>query len=201
MTSIKKESEVLSSSIPKTKRSIWTKEEDEILLKMTEGGEPIDWNKVAEVINPLRPPQSLPKNPKQCRERWHNRVNPVLKQSEWSSEEIDLFFMIFKKYGSKWSKLALKLAGRTDNTIKNFFYCKLRKIARRIKKGVISDDMKSSCREIEHNLFLINYLRSYMDGDKKCSINDKYIMKMIQSSSISIERIDDYIKEYKTYNI
>jgi hypothetical protein len=189
-----------SKAVPiKVKRCSWTKEEDKMLLQMVKGVSIFDWNEIASSLAPLSPANYPKKTAKQCRERWHNRLNPTIKQSPWTSEETTVFFRSFKKYGPKWAKLALELPGRTDNTIKNFFYCRLRKLARRIKKDHISDDIKSSPQEIEYNLFLINYLLDSYSASKDTSqpINDKYITDMIKNSNISYQSICQYLKEYK----
>lgn len=39
-----------------------------------------------------------------------------------------------KKHGNKWTLIAQKLEGRTDNAIKNHFYSTIRKSLRRISK-------------------------------------------------------------------
>lgn len=177
------------------KRCTWTKEEDQMLLRMIQKGEPVDWNRIA---NSLKPSSNPPKTSKQCRERWHNRLNPTIKQTAWTEAEIDLFFKLYQEYGPKWSRLACEISGRTDNTIKNFFYCRLRKIARQIKKGLISEDMRESTSEVEHNTYLINYLRNYYIQDSGHIATDKYISDMIKSTGVTYEMINKYLKEYKS---
>ena len=191
--------ELWSDSNTKSRRCIWTEEEDQVLLSMAKKGKGVDWAEIAKALQDLEANTGPRKTAKQCRERWHNRVDPKIKQSAWGQEEINLFFELYQKHGPKWSKLASELPGRTDNTIKNFFYCKLRKMARRIKKGMISDDMKSSPKEIEHSLFLIEYLKAhYADSEAaQHPINDKYIAEMIRSASISLQKVNAYLKEYE----
>jgi hypothetical protein len=167
---------------------------------MVQSSDSVDWNKFAGALSSLMPMSNPPKTSKQCRERWHNKLNPIIKQSPWSDEEIDLFFKLHKEYGSKWSKLACALSGRTDNTIKNFFYCQLRKITRQIKKGVISDSMRETAIEVEHNMYLINHLKNYYTQDSMHLATDKYISDMINYTGITYHMIDKYLKDYTKYS-
>lgn len=62
----------------------WTKEEDEIVIKLVDKNGARNWSKIAE---------SLPgRIGKQCRERWHNHLNPDIKKDRWTEEE-DLAIM------------------------------------------------------------------------------------------------------------
>jgi len=58
---------------------------------------------------------------KQCRERWHNHLNPRIKKINWSREEEWILFLMHRKFDNKnkWADIAKVLDGRTDNTIKN----------------------------------------------------------------------------------
>jgi len=64
---------------------------------------------------------------KQCRERWHNHLNPDVRKDAWSQEEDALIFDLVEQHGTKWATIAKTLEGRTDNAIKNRYYSSLKK--------------------------------------------------------------------------
>jgi hypothetical protein len=99
----------------------WTIEEDRKLLKWVESQGPYKWTQCSEVI--------IGRSGKQCRERWFNSLNPIVKKGSWSVEEDFIIFKRFSENGSKWSKIAAELPGRTENSIKNRFYSTLRSFA------------------------------------------------------------------------
>ncbi|CDW79741.1 myb-like dna-binding domain containing protein [Stylonychia lemnae] len=55
---------------------------------------------------------------KQCRERWHNHLDPEIKKDPITPEEERLIFESHKMYGNKWADIAKLMPGRSDNTRK-----------------------------------------------------------------------------------
>lgn len=105
----------------------WTPEEDQKLVAWVESEGPNKWAQAANYI--------VGRSGKQCRERWFNNLNPDVKKGEWTKEEDELIFELYKKHGSSWSRIAKLVPGRTENSIKNRFYSTLRRLTADRKKS------------------------------------------------------------------
>lgn len=116
----------------KRPKNIWVAEEDKKLLELIEIYGPSHWSTIASFM-PGR-------EGKQCRERWHNHLNPAILKESWTDSEDLRLFLLYKLYGSKWSVLSFMFSGRTDNSIKNHWNSIMKKKIRRFDnyvKGVI----------------------------------------------------------------
>ena len=67
---------------------------------------------------------------KQCRERWHNQLDPAIKKESWSRSEEELLMTLHSRYGNKWAEISKFIEGRTDNAIKNHFNSAKRRLVR-----------------------------------------------------------------------
>lgn len=145
----------------KIRKKIWIEEEDEIIFKWVKKNGAKKWRHVGALI-PGR-------NAKQCRERWHNHLDPTINHTEWNDKEDWVLFLCHELHGPKWATILSYIPGRTDNSIKNRWNSHIVKrlhhlnnYLKNLKASYIKSETTNDLSSIE-----VHLIKELIEKDKK----------------------------------
>ncbi|RVW46576.1 Transcription factor MYB23 [Vitis vinifera] len=95
------------------KKGLWTLEEDKILMDYVKVHGKGQWNRIAKKTELQVKVDQLSK--------------PNVKRGDFTAEEEDLIIRLHKLLGNRWSLIAGRVPGRTDNQVKNYWNTHLSK--------------------------------------------------------------------------
>ncbi|XP_042497545.1 transcription factor MYB1-like [Macadamia integrifolia] len=101
-------------------RGAWSASEDRILTQYINAHGEGKWRDLPQKAG-------LNRCGKSCRLRWLNYLRPDIKRGNISKEEEELIIRLHKLLGNRWSLIAGRLPGRTDNEVKNYWNTNLSK--------------------------------------------------------------------------
>ena len=72
-----------------------------------------NWKDVSEWM-------AVPRGSKQCRERWHNYIDPCIDSERiWTGDDILTLLLHYSICGSRWSEISKQMPGFSANALKN----------------------------------------------------------------------------------
>ncbi|XP_068644491.1 transcription factor MYB59 [Aristolochia californica] len=112
-----------------TRKGPWMEQEDLRLVFFVGIFGERRWDFIAKV-------SGLNRTGKSCRLRWVNYLHPGLKRGRMTPQEERLVLELHSRWGNRWSRIARRLPGRTDNEIKNYWRTHMRKKAQERKRNL-----------------------------------------------------------------
>ncbi|KAJ6942624.1 transcription factor MYB114-like [Populus alba x Populus x berolinensis] len=168
MASMKKEGvKPMENMANMPNKGAWTAEEDRKLAEVIAIHGARKWKTIAAKA-------ALNRCGKSCRLRWLNYLRPNIKRGNISDQEEDLILRLHKLLGNRWSLIAGRLPGRTDNEIKNYWNSHLsKKINQKGKQTGVStkEDHRVQKNIIKNNLDLKEENKSSQRGEEESKLN------------------------------
>ncbi|KAG8367429.1 hypothetical protein BUALT_Bualt16G0070900 [Buddleja alternifolia] len=164
---------------PRMKKGFWKPEEDLILKKYVETHGEGNWTAVSKKSGLMR-------GAKSCRLRWKNYLRPNIKRGMMSDDEKDLIIRLHKLLGNRWSLIAGRLPGRTDNEVKNYWNTHLNKRNSPRDKTV----HVNSQTEKEQQFLLNSHVKQQDHLEKQISVSTK-------GGEIDTFTIDSWVQNLK----
>ncbi|XP_057969073.1 transcription factor MYB1-like [Malania oleifera] len=173
-------------------RGPWTAREDSLLVKYIQEHGEGHWRNLPKKAGLLRCGKS-------CRLRWMNYLRPDIKRGNITPDEDDLIIRLHSLLGNRWSLIAGRLPGRTDNEIKNYWNSHLSKRfkpAMRSTPKTTANARKDATKQARQGLKTKKKDEKKGgggDGDKKLDQPKVYLPKPVRVSPlISIKRNNSF---------
>lgn len=173
----------------------WTTKEDALLTKYVQAHGEGQWKSLPKKAGLLRCGKS-------CRLRWMNYLRPDIKRGNITPEEDDLIIRLHSLLGNRWSLIAGRLPGRTDNEIKNYWNTHLLKKMQRNQQtcdATTDHDEQEQPKKKNNNKKKKRTNKEKKSDKKKGTNNDDhkeeekiqvYLPKAIRIKALNLPRTD-----------
>ncbi|XP_042944660.1 transcription factor MYB14-like [Carya illinoinensis] len=188
--------------MPGTSRASWCPEEDRKLKAYIKQYGIRNWSKMPQAAG-------LTRSGKSCRLRWMNYLRPDIKRGNFSQEDQETILKWHELLGNRWSEIAAKLPGRTDNEIKNYWHAHLKKLSKNNSSSTTISELVGTSEDVEANkndssgnqdLLLCDSPKvPNMDGFNGIQTSPQIYMSIndvISSSSCTDPPVEDVINQY-----
>ncbi|KAE9615059.1 hypothetical protein Lal_00048390 [Lupinus albus] len=176
-----------------TNKGAWSKQEDQKLIDYIQVHGEGCWSSIPKAAGLYRCGKS-------CRLRWLNFLRPDIKHGVFGQDEEDLIIKLHALLGNRWSLIAGRLPGRTDNEVKNYWNSHIRR--KLINMGIDPNNHKlhvhhpdpaassassSVSMKIDHRVY--PYFKSYDAANEvlfsKCCHEEE--TTMVSSSNLNLD--------------
>jgi hypothetical protein len=176
------------------RRQLWSEEQDQAISALVEIHGTKKWAQISKKLEEKY--GVIGRTGKQIRERWNNHLNPEIRRDPISLEEGVKIFKAHNEFGNRWAEITTQLPGRTDNTVKNYFYATVRRHLRKLNKWLRSSQFWESFNIEANKQVKLNFLIEALEhGDldyfKVRSIESKELLSLAKKklggvSSLSV---------------
>ncbi|GAB2231191.1 hypothetical protein Droror1_Dr00027480 [Drosera rotundifolia] len=163
-------------------RGPWSQREDTLLVSYIEAHGEGQWRSLPKKAGLLRCGKS-------CRLRWMNYLRPGIKRGNITPDEEDLIMRLHLLLGNRWSLIAGRLPGRTDNEIKNYWNTHLIK---RVKNKGGADEINTKRKNSKRVHYATKKKKKRESGIVESERIKVHLPKAIKVTRLSLPRINSF---------
>ncbi|KAF1861447.1 hypothetical protein Lal_00025771 [Lupinus albus] len=138
-------------------KEAWSQQEDQKLTDYIQKHGEVCWTTLPQAAGLLRCGRS-------CRQRWTNYLRPDVKRGNFGEDEEDLIIKLHALLGNRWSLIAGRLPGRTNNEVKNYWNF-------HIRRKLISNGIDPNNHRLSQNVLPLQN-SSMCGSSKSCILED-----------------------------